>query len=470
MDWRRTSHPMKSSELYRCDKATGDYATASFLYPQLNETLDRSSETNRHALAAKLFTEPQNGRTPRTLVNRIWARLIGRGIVDPIDDMDAEPFDPALLDWLASDFVASQYDVKHLIETIMLSRAYQLPAVARESKEIKDYVFTGPEVRRLTAEEFSDSLRSITGEWRALAAKGGRNAVRSRDWKIVASPLSFALGRPIRDQVYTERNSDATMLQALEMVNGDTINKMLNRGALRLLGDLPPAPRALYDSGRVRPVAATVHTRNKALDFDIDISSVRDLHLLTYDEGSYAPEKTLAAWAEIRLIDASGKSVPLSQMKPKRADGLREDSSPIEFPDRKFADGVRTFARAELVYDISGKGFTRLQGSVGLDVRCYTSEINGSVRYFVFDRPPDMDELLPVTGPAPAALPPRVDSKEELVNRIFRHALGRWPSPEEKSIAMAAVDDPKRPGKPCASGVADLLWALAMSPEFQLVN
>ena len=90
--------------------------------------------------------------------------------------MDGEPWDPALLDWLASDFVGNQYDLKHLIETIMLSRAYQLPAVARDSKEIKDYVFTGPEVRRMTAEEFSDSLRSITGAWRALASRGARTA------------------------------------------------------------------------------------------------------------------------------------------------------------------------------------------------------------------------------------------------------------------------------------------------------
>jgi hypothetical protein len=452
-------------ELYRCDKATGDYVTPSFLYPQLNEPLTETSERERHALAAKLFTEPQNGRTPRTLVNRIWARLIGHGIVEPVDDMDAEPWDPALLDWLASDFVAHQYDIQHLIETIMLSRAYQLPAVPRESKEIKDYVFTGPEVRRMTAEEFSDSLRSITGEWRAIAAKGGRNTVRARDWRFVASPLSFALGRPIRDQVYTERNTDATTLQALEMVNGDTINKMLDRGALRLLGQLPPAPKALYDSG-------TLRVRNKTVDFDIDISGVHDLRLLTYDEGSYAPEKTMAAWANIRLVvaagkdaagkdatgkDAAGKAVPLSGMKPKSAEGLREDATPIEFTDRKFDDGVRTWAKAELVYDIAGKGFVRLQGSVGLDTRCNTSEINGVVRYFVFDRPPDMDELLPVIGPPPAPLPPHLDSKEELVDRLFRHALGRLPSPEEKKIALTA-------------GVADLLWSLAMSPEFQLVR
>jgi hypothetical protein len=461
--------PDEKLELFRCDKPTGNYATASFLYPQLNEPLADMSEKSRHALAAKLFIEPQNGRTPRTLVNRIWARLIGRGIVEPVDDMDAEPWDPALLDWLASDFVANHYDVKHLIETIMASRAYQLPAVARDSKEIKDYVFSGPEVRRLSAEEFSDSLRSITGEWRALGGRGARTATWSRDWRLVASPLSVALGRPIRDQVYTERNNDPTTLQALELVNGGTINKMLNRGALRLLGELPPAPRALYDSGAVRPVAANVHTRNKAHDFDIDISNVKELRLLTYDEGSYSPEKTMAAWADARLVDASGNVTPLSQLKPKSAAGLRDDASPIEFPDKKFDDGVRTWAAADLVYDIAGKGFVRLQASVGLDMRCYTSEINGSVRYFVFDKQPDMDELIPVTGPAPAPLPPQLSTKEEIVNRLFRHSFGRLPNAAEKQIAMNAIDDPKHPGKPCASGVADLLWSLAMSPEFQLV-
>jgi hypothetical protein len=461
--------PDEKLQLYRCDKATGDFATASFLYPELNEAPADTSEKARHALAAKLFTEPRNGRMPRTLVNRIWARLMGHGIVEPVDDMDAEPWDPALLDWLASDFAANHYDIKHLLETIMLSRAYQLPAVPRESKEIRDYVFTGPEVRRMSAEEFSDSLRSITGEGRALASRGARNATWSRDWRIVASPLSVALGRPIRDQVYTERNNDPTTLQALEMVNGATINKMLNRGAMRLLGELPPAPRSLYDSGAVRTVPANTHTRNKAQDFDIDVSQVHDLRLLTYDEGSYSPEKTMAAWADIRLIDAAGKATPLSQLKPKSATGLRNDSSPIEFPDKKFDDGIRTWASAELVYAIAGKGFVRLQGSVGLDVRCYTSEINPNVRYFIFDQQPDMDELVPVTGPTPAALPPVLHTREEVVDRLFRHALGRLPSPAERKIALAAVDDPAHPGKPCASGVADLLWSLAMSPEFQLM-
>ena len=71
-------------------------------------------------MAAKLFTEPQNGRTPRTLVNRIWARLMGHGIIEPVDDMDAEPWDPALLIGWPRTLSRIDYDIKHLIETIML--------------------------------------------------------------------------------------------------------------------------------------------------------------------------------------------------------------------------------------------------------------------------------------------------------------------------------------------------------------
>ena len=71
---------------------------------------------------------------PRTVVNRIWQRLMGRGIVENVDEMDGEPWSPELLDWLASDFVDSGYDLKALIATILKSRTYQLPAVPRKGR------------------------------------------------------------------------------------------------------------------------------------------------------------------------------------------------------------------------------------------------------------------------------------------------------------------------------------------------
>jgi hypothetical protein len=158
-------------KLYRCDVAQEEYAAAGFLFPELNRPLASMAAPDRRAAAAAIFTDPRNGRMPRTLVNRIWQRLMGRGIVENVDEMDGEPWSPELLDWLASDFVAHGYDVKWLIRTILESRTYQLAAVPQKGDPEKQYTFRGPELRRLTAEEFSDAVAAITGDWHALAGR-----------------------------------------------------------------------------------------------------------------------------------------------------------------------------------------------------------------------------------------------------------------------------------------------------------
>src|SRR3989441_7197908 len=199
----------------------------STLFPYTTLFRSSASLADRRAAAARLFTSAENGRFARTVVNRIWKRLIGRGLVEPVDDMDAEPWSPELLDWLASDFVQRGYDLKALIEQIMISRAYQAPAFDRNPKDEGEYVFRGPAVRRITAEQFMDALSSITGQWRALVTSEARLAPRSREWRFGSSRLTRGLGRPIRDQVFTQRATEATTLQALELVNGETLTRFL---------------------------------------------------------------------------------------------------------------------------------------------------------------------------------------------------------------------------------------------------
>src|SRR5215510_6011387 len=170
--------------LYRCDVAQDVYATPAFLFPELNRAPPSASLPDRRRTAAAIFTDPRNGRMPRTIVNRLWHRLLGRGLVENPDDLDGEPWQPALLDWLASDFVEHGYDLKRLIATIVSSRAYQLPAVAGTAQSPKAYTFRGPEIRRLTAEQFGDAVAAITGDWNvyqpppppAAAAGAGQNA------------------------------------------------------------------------------------------------------------------------------------------------------------------------------------------------------------------------------------------------------------------------------------------------------
>jgi hypothetical protein len=80
-----------------------------------------------------------------------------------VDEIDAPAWHPDLLDWLAEDLVAHGYDLKHTMAMILTSRAYQRPAVSGAEGSEKQYVFRGPYVRRLTAEQFRDALAEVAG-------------------------------------------------------------------------------------------------------------------------------------------------------------------------------------------------------------------------------------------------------------------------------------------------------------------
>ncbi|MEO9893376.1 DUF1549 domain-containing protein [Aurantibacter sp.] len=146
-------------ELNRCDKPIGKMAKVSFLYPELGD-VNAETVMERLALLSEVIIKPENGRMYRTLVNRIWKKFMGRGIVEPVDEMDKEPWDANILDWLASDFIDSGHDLKHLMRQILSSKTYQLATAKYSTLEaIKgDYVFQGPLVRRLSAEQFSDAV------------------------------------------------------------------------------------------------------------------------------------------------------------------------------------------------------------------------------------------------------------------------------------------------------------------------
>ncbi len=116
-------------EMVHCDKPTGKKAELKFLYPELGAMDPKADKPARLKRLAEIITQRQDGRLTRTLVNRLWQRFMGRGLIEPVDDMEKTAWNPDLLDWLAEDFAAHNYDVKHLIRQILTSRAYQLPAV-----------------------------------------------------------------------------------------------------------------------------------------------------------------------------------------------------------------------------------------------------------------------------------------------------------------------------------------------------
>ena len=150
-------------EINRCDKPTGRMAKAAWIFPELGAIDASKPKPERLKELAALMTHKENGRFTRTIVNRLWHRLMGRGIVHPVDAMHTEPWSADLLDELANRFAADGYDVKKMLAFIASSQAYQSQShTAKVEADAATFVYAGPVARRLTAEQFMDAVWQIT--------------------------------------------------------------------------------------------------------------------------------------------------------------------------------------------------------------------------------------------------------------------------------------------------------------------
>ena len=402
-------------EIVRCDNRTGAFQEPQFLWPELGAIPKGASPSERRYHAAKLFTHPENGRLARTIVNRYWQRLMGKGIVETVDDMDAKPSNPDLLDWLAADFAAHNYDLKHLLFQIMTSDAYQRADALP---------------RRIGAEQFGDTLSAVTGEWRFLQTGASDRALLGRDWQFKSTPLSRSLGRPIRDQVYTTRNEDATTFQALELANGPTLAANIHRGVMRLLGELPPAPESIYDSRNMRSGEVKV---------EVPVTGLKQVWLLTEDAGTYDLDKAEVGWKDITLSGPKGEKV------------LQ-------------AGSIQTRIGTRRVYDIE-PGYDTLRANVWISDASKASDINTSVRFFIFGAEPDRTRLVRISGASPWGPAPKLTSVDQTIEYFWRSLLSREPSTQEQASARKLFPT----GKLQLEGAEDLLWSLLMHPEFQFI-
>ena len=134
--------------------------------------------------------------------------------------------------------------------------------------------------------------------------------------------------------------------------------------------------------------------------------------------------------------------------------------------------GLRVANPSVLSFDIAGKGYTRFRGVIGLENSRQEigSTLNPATRFFVFDTAPDLERLVPPLPGAPLDAQPPVTTIAAAVDRVFQQALGRPPTAAERTIAIAALRDPARGDRPSPQGLADLLWAVLMKPEVQLIR
>lgn len=199
----------------------------------------------RHALV-DWMTQPDNPFFAKALVNRFWGHFLGRGIVDPVDDMrdTNPPSNPALLDALARDFIEHKFDMQRVIRTIVASRTYQLDSRPTDENRQDQQNFARFYARRLIAEVLLDSVDQATGSH----TKFDRASASARAVDLPHEGFgSYFLDTFDRPQRVTgcecERTSGATLGQVLLLSNSDEVeNKIAAKEGVidRLLNEKKP--------------------------------------------------------------------------------------------------------------------------------------------------------------------------------------------------------------------------------------
>jgi hypothetical protein len=192
-------------------------------------------------ILAEWVTAPDNPYFARAVVNRVWARFFGAGLIEPVDDIESDASSElsGLLDELAAQFRAHDYKLKYLIRVLTATRAYNLSSVAKEGEPATP-LFAAMPVRGLSPGQLFDSLTRATGS-EAVDA-------RARFLELFASRNERAV------------EAETTIIQALTMMNGSFIDAATNPASGQVLGAIVKAP-FLDTPGRIETLFLATLTR-----------------------------------------------------------------------------------------------------------------------------------------------------------------------------------------------------------------
>jgi hypothetical protein len=473
----------KPLELVQCDKPQGKTALVKFLYPELGALDANAPKPDRVKRLAEIITSREDGRLSRTIVNRLWAKFFGRGLVEPIDDMEQPAWNQDVLDWLAADLVEHGYDLKHTIETILTSRAYQMAAVPAGESNAKEFVFRGPLVRRMTAEQFVDAVGAITGVWNgeAVADVNFVNSGEKLDPTLESIPgkprwiwsESGAATKAPAQTIYFRKHVDlpgqateARMVVTCDnafklFVNGKEagsskdftkpkvidFGKFLKNGsnviAIAATNDEAQPGQTNVDQGNPAGlfVYARLRTKSDARDFGSDAS-----WKWTADkaDGWEKPEFDDAQWA--MASDLGNANAGPWGLGPKLARlAANQDYAANCRAVLANADPLMTALgrpNREQVMTTRASAATTLQALELTNGRTLATRINQGAANLALEK----------------------DTKR-IVDRLYLSALGRKPTSAEFAIASDLVGQ-----NASKEGVEDLLWAVCMLPEFQLIR
>ncbi|MGD9647885.1 MAG: DUF1549 domain-containing protein [Pirellulales bacterium] len=182
---------------------------------------------NRRAALGAWVGSPDNPFFARATANRVWRHFMGRGLVEPVDDLRPSnpPSNPALLQALADDLAEHNFNIRHLIRAILNSEAYGLSSVATAQNATDQQFYSHWLSKRLTAEQLLDALGDVTGVPEKFAGlPSGYRAQQLPDTKIASAFLDM-FGRPLRRSACEcERIQEPNLAQSLELLNSDAID------------------------------------------------------------------------------------------------------------------------------------------------------------------------------------------------------------------------------------------------------
>lgn len=188
---------------------------------------------DRRAVLADWLTASDNRLFARNVANFVWAHFLGRGVVEPVDDVRVSnpPVNAALLDALADRLIASGYDLRALVRDICNSQAYQRSSRGESGDVDEERNFARAAVRRIRAETLLDCISRVTG--RSEKFQGlplGARAVEIADGSV-GSYFLTTFGRAKRETVCTcEVVMEPSLSQALHLINGDTVHRKIHDG------------------------------------------------------------------------------------------------------------------------------------------------------------------------------------------------------------------------------------------------
>ena len=428
-------------EMVRCDKPTGQTAPIKFLYPQLGPIDGSAPRAKRMAQLAAALTSPSDGRFARTFVNRLWAKLMGRGLVEPTDEMDNRPWDPNLLDWLAADFADHGYDVKRTILLIVTSRAYQMPSVGLPSESVADYHFTGPVVKRMSAEQFCDAVSTLTGDWPQPAFQPPTDAGR----------VIFQSGTLRSGSVPVDVSVAGAHTLTLIVTNGGAANNDFDWADW---GDpILSGPKGEIPLTTLPWVSATTGYGQVQRDKSIVEKPIR------LGDKTYAHGIGTHAASEITYVLPPGVTRFRAVAGP--------DTGAIEK-----GSGVTTVA-----FSVTTGGTLPVPTRAALAVADPLQRALGrpNREQVVTERLTAATTLQALELTNGATLAGMLDAGADRwvgepgppvqkVNALYEMALGRPPTPQERQAALQEIGSPGT-----KAGADDLLWSLVMLPEFQLI-